>query len=319
MATIPLRGATGFNAVEDKGTYDRILLDRAVPQFVHGKFGMKKSIPARGGTWVEWRRVEYITASTTAVTEGTVTTEFVPTVTKTVGTVAQYAQFMRGTDLVDEQSYDPLLAEFTEALGDTMADSIDQLTRNVLVADGTVQYASTATTRATVGSGMRMTSAELREAVATLETNNAKTINGVFPAIIHTRVKYDLFGDSNIVNAFQYAADRGGNNPLLTGTLGQYMGIEFYPTSNAKIQASLGLSGADVYVTMLFGKDSYGVLDLSMESARTYFKPKGSGGATGDPVDQVWSLGYKFAHACAVLNSTWYVRIEHTAALGTGG
>lgn len=312
---LPLRGSGGLNAAEDKETFDQILLRRAKPKLVHNLFGVKTSIPARGGTSVEWRRVEQIAASTTAITEGTVSTETIPTVNRVTATVSQYAQFFRSTDLVELQSYDPLVAEFTAALGESMGDSLDQLTRNVIAAGTTVQYASTATSRATVGSGMRMNSAEVREALATLETNNAYPINGVFPMVIHTRTKYDLFNDTNIVNAFLYAYERGAQNPLATGQLGNYLGVEFYVTSNARIFSSLGFSGASVYASLLIADGAFGVVDLSADTARTYFKARGSGGATGDPVDQVWSLGWKAAHAAAILNDNFLVRIEHTAAL----
>lgn len=315
---VPLRGTGGFNSVEDKGTYDRKMLARAKPRLVHNEYGLKATIPPKGGTWIEWRRMERITATTTAITEGTVSTETIPTVITVTATVAQYAQFFRSTDLVNDQAYDPIVAEATEALGESMGDSLDQLTRDVMAGGTTVIFASTAGSRAQIGSGMRLTSTEIRKALATIETNNAQPLNGVFPTIIHTRTKYDLFGDTNIVNAFLYAYNRGGDNPLATGRLGNYLGAEFVVTSNAKIFSSLGLSGANVYATLMTGADSYGVVSLSAQTARTFYKAIGSGGATGDPVDQVWSLGWKANHAAAILNQTWLVRIEHTSAFDTG-
>jgi N4-gp56 family major capsid protein len=117
-------------------------------------------------------------------------------------------------------------------------------------------------------------------------------------------------------NSVLYAYERGaGTNPLATGQLGNYLGVEFYVTANGTTFSSLGFSGATVYGSLLFGDGAYGVVDLTADQARTYFKPRGSGGATGDPVDQVWSLGWKAAHTAAILNQNFLVRIEHTAAL----
>ena len=65
------------------------------------------------------------------------------------------------------------------------------------------------------------------------------------------------------------------------------------------------------------GDGAFGAVDLTALQARTFFKPRGSGGATGDPVDQVWSLGWKAAHTAAVLNDNFMCRIEHTASLDT--
>jgi len=316
---LPLRGTGGFNSVEDKGTYDKALLRRAQPRLVHNNYGTKARIPARGGTWVEWRRMEKLSTTTTALTEGTITTETIPTIVSVVATVAQYGQFFRSTDLVQDQAFDPIVAEATEVLGEAMGESLDILTRNVITAGTNVQYAGTAGSRGAVGSGSRLNAAEIREALATLEANDAETIGGVYPLLIHPRVKADVFNDTNVVNAFLYAAARGDSNPMATGRLGNYLGAEFVVTSQARIFSSLGFSGADVYASILISDGAYGVVELSSQTARTYFKPTGSGGSTGDPIDQVWSLGWKANHAAVILNQNFLVRIEHTASLGAVG
>ena len=87
---LPLRGTGGFNSTEDKGTYDRALLRRSQPKLVFNNYGVKARIPARGGTWVEWRRMEKLSTTSTALTEGTISTETIPTITSVVATVAQY-------------------------------------------------------------------------------------------------------------------------------------------------------------------------------------------------------------------------------------
>lgn len=319
MSPVPLRGTGGFNSTEDKGTYDRVLLRRAQPRLVHNNYGIKARIPPKGGTWVEWRRMEKLSTTSTALTEGTITTETIPTIVSIVATVAQYGQFFRSTDVVADQAFDPIIAEGTEVLGEAMGESLDILTRNIITAGTNIQYASTAGSRGGVGSGMRLTAAEIREALSTLESNDAEPINGVYPLIIHTRVKNDIFSDTNVVNAFLYAANRGDSNPMATGRLGNYLGAEFVVTSQARIFASLGLSGADVYSSLLIADGAYGVVELTAQTARTFYKPVGSGGSTGDPIDQVWSLGWKANHAAAILNQNFLVRIEHTASLGTGG
>lgn len=74
---------------------------------------------------------------------------------------------------------------------------------------------------------------------------------------IHPDTEADLFADDDIAAAFQRAAPRGPNNPLFTGEIGDYLGVRFVVTSNAKIYASLGLSGADVYGTLFIGKNAF--------------------------------------------------------------
>lgn len=77
--------------------------------------------------------------------------------------------------------------------------------------------------------------------------------------------------------------------------------------------SSLGLSGADVEYTLLVGKDAYGVTELEAEQAKTYVKPRGSGG-TSDPLDQISTVGYKAAFAAKILNEDYLVRIDHVTS-----
>jgi len=313
-------GANAIGGTENKEFFIRKMLVRATPKLLHNQFANKDYIPSRSGLSVEWRRFSTIAASVTALTEGTAGSETIPTVVIVTATVQQYGQYFKSTDIVANQAIDDIRAEGSEALGETLGNSYDQLTRSVYNAGTTVQFASTAGSRVQVGSGFRMTSAELRKAVATLEGNDAQPFDdGGWKAIIHPKTKADLLNDTNFLNAQQYAGVRGDQNTLFSGKLGRYYGVDFYISSNAQVGTSLGYSGADVYYTVVAGKDYIGVIDLSAETAAQFYHEPGSGGATGDPLNQVWSLGYKFAWAAARLNENFAVRIEHTTALGTLG
>lgn len=310
-------GAAAIGGTEDKEYFIRKMLIRATPKLLHNQWANKDYIPSRSGMSVEWRRFSSIPASTTALTEGTAGSETIPTIVVVTATVSQYGQYFRSTDIVMNQAIDDIRAEGSDALGETLGNSYDQLTRAVWNGGTTVQFALTAGSRAQVGSGFRMTSAELREAVATLESADAQPFDdGGWKAIIHPNVKADLLNDTNFLNAQQYAGVRGDGNALFSGKLGRYYGVDFYVTSNAQVGTSLGYSGANVYYSTIAGKDYVGVVDLSAETAAQFYHEPGSGGATGDPLNQVWSLGYKFAHAAARLNEAFAVRVETTSSLG---
>jgi len=60
------------------------------------------------------------------------------------------------------------------------------------------------------------------------------------------------------------------------------------------------------------GADAYGVTEADGQSMETYFMPKGSGGATGDPLGQIWSLGWKATFSAVILNQNWLTRLEHS-------
>jgi N4-gp56 family major capsid protein len=74
--------------------------------------------------------------------------------------------------------------------------------------------------------------------------------------------------------------------------------------------------GTDVHATLVFGADSYGVIDVDGEGClQTIVKPCGSGGAS-DPLDQRATVGAKVAaYTAKILNNLWIVRIEHTVSI----
>lgn len=300
--------------VELKQTYDRMLLMRAIPNLVHARYGVNKNIPARGGKSIEVRRMESIAVNTTALTEGTPPTSTTATFSSVSCTISQYGQYTVLSDLLETQAFDPVLAEYAENFGEAMGNTLDQVVRNVLVAGTTVQYASTGTSIGNVGSGMYLNSAEIREAVNTLKRGNCKPYTGgKYVCILHPDVTRDLFADPDIVAAFKDAAARGGGNPLFTGVLGDYMGVTFIETTNARVSASLGLSGADVYSCLFIGNEAYMVTELDALQARTIIHPRGTGGHT-DPLEQISTVGWKAALAAAILNQNFMVRVECNAS-----
>lgn len=235
-------------------------------------------------------------------------------VSSVTATVAQYGAFIQGSDLLELAAIDPIVQEYTEVLGEHAGDTIDQLVRDVMAAGTNVRYASTAGSRGGVGSGMTLTSTEIRKAVRTLKAQNARPqANGNYVAIMHPNTEYDVYGDSTIQNAFHYAASRGAENPMFLGELGSWMGCSFVQSTNAKIQASLGLSGQDVYCSLFLGRDAYGVTEIDGMTLQTYFKPKGSAGVA-DPLDQIWTLGWKTSLAAVLLNNAWLCRVEHVVS-----
>lgn len=299
--------------------YNMELLDRAKPYLVHGQFSVKKNIPANAGMSIQWRRFERLSASSTALTEGTSGAAIVPTITAITVTLAQYGQWLEGSDLLLDQSIDQVLPEFTDLLSQAMAESIDLVDRGVLAAGTTIQYASTAASRAAVGSGMRLNTAEIIEAVNTLARNEGKpVVDGFYACILHPDAARDLKQDPSYVAAQLYAGPRDNSNSIVRGTLNDYQGVRFCETTQARIFSSLGLSGADVYATLVIADQSYATTELEKQQGRIIYHAPGNGGRV-DPLDQVFTLGYKVAHTAKILNNDWLVRIEHTTTRGAVG
>lgn len=308
--------------VEQRLTYDRDLLMRAIPVFVHNRYARKASIPRRGGKTISFRRLEQVTVSATAFTEGSNPAEIQITFTEVQATLQQYGQWTAISEVAFSQSIDEIAREVPPMFADDMADTLDRLTRDVQVGGSTVQFNGTKGSRGGIGSGDVIDAAEIREAVSTLATANATPFeDGKYIAIIHPHTTRDLLGDSTIVTTFENAQVRGGANPLIQGVMGDYMRVRFVETSNAAIQTSFGLSGADVYLTMIMGVEYVGVVDYEASEASPMsiiVHPPGSSG-TFDPLNTRGTIGWKAAHAASRLNNAFAVRLEHSATSGNQG
>jgi N4-gp56 family major capsid protein len=322
VATTELIGVAGMTN-ELKTFYSKQLLARLVPALEHANHGLAEDIPPHAGKAIEKRRFESYTAQTTALTEGTavLSSAINGTWTALTFTVSQYGAFALVSDVLAQQGFDGL-DDMVNAFGENAGNSIDQIIRDSIVAGGTVIYASTAASRGGLASGMRLTNVEVRKAVRKLRVNNAKTFDdGYYHAIIHPDSEYDLMSDSSIVNVYQYAADRGEDNPLIQGAVPAIYGAKFYRTSNAKIFPTAGQTGTsatDVYITLFVGRDAYLVSRFGTQNVRTIIKPIGTAGPL-DPLDQFGSIGWKASVVAGILQANALIRVEHTSSLASNG
>ncbi len=309
-------------------SFDKRLLSRFRGNIILAGKGLQRGIPTHGGKSISFRRMDaqlgasYAAAYNSGgayasgppiLTEGTPGAAVDATWVQVLASVAQYGAYIQYTDLAEFQSIDQIVPETVENFGEMMAEALELVTRDILSAGSTVQYASTATTRATIGSGMLLSMKELRLAKRILLRNNAKPIKSEgnkFVLYTHPDCLLDLEGDSTIQNIWQYAGERGANNQLFDVAFKDLpFGIRVYESSLCYIFASLGLSGADVYGNLLFGEEWYGTVDLDALPARVYTKDFGSAGAA-DPLNQLATVGWKAAWAAVILNQKLGIRIE---------
>ena len=100
VALINTTGSAGLSD-EMKTFYDRMLLERTVPNLHHLKFGSVKRIPMNGGRVIEWRKFEALALSKTPLTEGELYTDLKSiSVTAITGSVLQYGEAVGFSDIV---------------------------------------------------------------------------------------------------------------------------------------------------------------------------------------------------------------------------
>lgn len=307
--------------------YDRTLLRRAIPLFLHTKFAQVRDIPSKSGTNViKFRRYSNLTAATTPLTEGTTPSGSQLGTTEVTATVAQYGDFVTLTDVVQYETPDAILTETAMLLGDQAADTIDQLTRDVLVAGTSVIYSdvSVNAARTDIATTDILTTTVIKKAVRTLKNNNAKKItkmvnpsngyattpvNACYVGFIHPNVSYTLKGFTGFNPVEKYAS----TITPMDGEIGTFDEVRFIETTNAKVFANGGAGAAvDVYATLILATDAYGTTAISGEAMKNIIKPLGSAG-TADPLDQVATSGWKATFVAKILNNAFLTRIETAA------
>lgn len=306
--------------------YDNVLLERAVPLFVHGMFGQRRNInPNMGSVIAKFRRYGNL-AVAGALTDGVTPTGKSLSVTDITATALQYGDFTRISDRVATESPDPVLTEATEIFGDQMGDTNDQLTRDVLVAGTTVQYASTATSRVTVAAGHELNLDEVKESVNTLKLANARKITGIamggpgigtvpvpacFVGIVHPSVVNEPTTGLKKQTGWRPVQDYASNTAPMPGEIGSLDEVRFIETTNAKVFTGAGAASIDVYATVILAANAYGIIDVAnSQNAGVIYKALGSAGSA-DPLNQRQTLGWKEYFVAKILNDAFMVRIEH--------
>ena len=300
--------------------YNRTMLKAARPLLLHLKWAQVKDLPRNQGTSIRFRRYTLLSAATTALNEGVTPSGSQLSVANVEATVAQYGDFITLTDVLQFSTLDPILTETADVLGQQAGNTLDQLCRNVMVTGTTIQYASTAASRAGVLASMKLNRNEIREAVRTLQGNNARKltrmvnpstgfntspINAAYIGIISHNTLFDLKDENGWVPVEEYASQNG----VMDGEVGKLDDVRFVMTTNAYTVSST----VTVHGTMILGADYYGISRISGEAMKNIIKPLGSAG-TADPLDQRSTSGWKATFVAKILNENYAVRIEHAVS-----
>mgnify|MGYP001592062061 CR=1 FL=1 len=313
--------------------YNRGLLERALPFMNHDLFGQIRPLPQKGSKIAKFRRYESLGTATTPLSEGVPPSSTDPSYTDVTATVATYGSYIEYSDDVELTSPDPLLTEFNELLGEQSGETIDILRRDVLVTGTNVAY-QTGTARASQNAALTL--ATLRTILRTMERNKVRYITSVlsgspnvgsdaipmsFVAIIHPDTAFDVRQMSGFVGIEDY----GQMRPIHESEIGALpaVRIRFLINPNAKKWTGAGqgsttmvntTSVADVYGTLIFGMNAFGIVPLRGAALTTHLKARGTGG-TSDPLDQVGTIGWKAKTTTKILNDNFLMRVEHAASL----
>lgn len=234
--------STAASTYFNKTFYDRKLLDTAKTRFVHANFGQKRSIPRNNGKRVEFRKYDLFTPDADALTlvEGVTPTGQSLSQSKVEAEVSQYGAYVEVSDLLEMTSYDPVIADSAELLGEQLGTVIEWVTRDAMNETTNVQYAGGALSRAALTGSNKLTVDEVRKAVRTLKKNKARpfvsALDGSgrkphFVCICSPDATYDLQNDSLWQDVSKYS----NAEQIYSGEIGRLFGVVFVEATEAKV------------------------------------------------------------------------------------
>lgn len=317
-----------------KTQYEKRLLTRAIPRYVHGRWAERARLSKNGA--YEVRKYGSLAANTSVLGEGTTPAETAsPVPTLITMTPQLFGTWMGFTDIIELEAFDPIISEMSGILGEQCGLSADTIVRNEMISGATIDYSGGQAAVGTLASPTHDISyRDIVEQYAALEAAGALPINGEnFILLLHPHSYASLMLDPTFVNLMTQEAPGSG---IRSGYVGRLLRMEIYVSSNVYEWADVGSGGTtDVYAAVFLAKESYAILGLTgieepanvdnqgdngrpltgqkLNPVKIILKPVGSAGAS-DPLDQRGSLAWKMTLTPKVLNADWIRVLKHTNA-----
>ncbi len=277
---------TASNFSADVGKFiQKKTLDLLQRNIVLSETAEKIPFPKGYGTTYNAFRYERVPLPYTTLSEGVPSAGESMSITQVTGTVAQWGDLIRITDVAELTIYHPVFQKAVELIGYQVAETIERNTANAIMGGTQVNYVGAVGSRASLTTSSVMTPHEINRANGTLVTLGARPFRdgkgadvkmkaasdarGVqaataphYVGVIHPLVEQDMRENTTVATAWQYS-DIG---KLYNNEIGQWGGIRFtrnnmipYWTGIAAISGTAGTAGSlatGTYYVQVTGSNS---------------------------------------------------------------
>lgn len=267
-------------------------------------------VPARfikGTNTLRYARYADLSVSTTTLSEGVKPEDDALTISSEFFTAKQYGATVAISDLANLDSPHDLISIAAERVAYKAVRSMDLIVRdnihdNVLTTAVYGATGATTLTQNTANSAVAvagvLNGSFVKQMVTRLKAANVPQFaDGTYRCIIHPAQEYDLVSDTS-VNGWIESRKYVDNTQLLTGEIGQFAGVRFIVSSDAKVFATAGASAGNVYAALFLGPDAYAIGDS--QTLQSYFVAPG--GNHTDPLAQKAIVGYKMRFGSLLLD-----------------
>jgi N4-gp56 family major capsid protein len=202
---------------------------------------VKTTNQSHPGSAVQFNIYNDLAQATSALTETSDVTAVALSDSTVTVTLAEYGNAVITTAKLRGTSFLNVDADAANIIGYNMANSIDNIVHDVLIAGDATD---------------NLDAADVREAVANMRSASAMPMSGnIYVGFIHPDVSFDLRGDTAVTDIIQYQIRQDGG-AVRAGSIGTFGGVDFIETPRLEIQADAGATTTDVYNTVICGKQA---------------------------------------------------------------
>ena len=319
---------TGSSTLDfSKAAYDRMAYFALRPElYFDAAADIQPTHQSMPGASVAFTIVNDLAIQASALTETSDVSTVALSDSQVTLTLAEYGNAvlttakLRGTSYVD---IDPIVAN---VVGYNAGVSIDTIARAALDQGTNVQYASglgatslqtSVTTRAGVTASNTISSLDIRVARARLRSQNVPTFGGMYVGYIHPDLVADLQGESisgSNVQGWRAPHVYAQPGEIWTGELGAYEGVRWIETPRAPVFQGAGASSANVYGTMILGRQALAKTFSTIDGNGAY--PHVVPGPITDRLRRFVPLGWYWLGAYGIFRQASIIRLESASLLG---
>lgn len=288
--------------------YDRKLLVRGKGYQIHTLFGQERNLPAKSGNTVKFRRYTALSTATIALAEGIQPNGQRMAKTDPTATPRQYGDYVHETDIVELTVEDQNLNVAADVLAQQYGETIDELTRDVLVAGSTTRNCAFGSNGQTptelttedieqITKTMRNTNARFMAPMITAATGQGTSpIRAAFWAMAHTFLEDDIEDCTGFKPTVTYSA----HGSVLESEYGDIKHVRFLTSTLAYPNTSADADST--YRIPIVGQNAYGLVRLKAGDVKwIYHGPEKAGG----PLEQYWTAGWKTMFVAKILNDNF--------------
>jgi N4-gp56 family major capsid protein len=202
------------------------------PMLIHLRDAQVRPFPMNSGMTANFRKFTELAARLTPIAEGVTPTGQLLTQTTYSAMLQSYGGHIELTKEMIYYALSNMTREASRLLNNQAALTLDTLAANAFSAGLNVQYAGGNTVRGTIAATDKLTYAEIKEAVRTLELANIPTFpDGSYHAIVHPRTEFDITADTLFTDTSKYQ----NQTKIERYELGKIWNTRLFKSTNAKV------------------------------------------------------------------------------------